>query len=590
MKRKLNKGLVLSLILVFLLVGGFWQVNSWQAAVIDSDNFQPIIVLEKVNMEQAVAGGEFTLALAVRNISNNPGFNLKLDFEVKGNEQKEGLFPFVLKTGQNITVDKLEGNQNRTVMVTFSVDSDAQNKDYELLVNLTGQDATFKDTVRASTSFTVPVTYDLTKPVLLVKAVSLNPATPDVAEGFSANFHVANLSKTTEARNVILTLDGADNFDVEDVSNRKNITRIGKGEQTVITYKLRAKDTKANNTVKLKITFDYQGDKSETFEETLNLPLPKDEGGIGATPWVIVNKYTLSAEKVLAGNTVTLRLYIENTNQRAVKNVKISLGVIKIEDSSGSGATTTGGTVFSPVNSSNSFYVDYIPGKTVIQKEIDLYVDPNASAKTYIVPVDIKYEDRQGKTLSCEEQVNIPVTQECKLQILSVQIPPQGFIGQPIPVSAEFVNVGKVVLGNFMVAMEGDFEKENNTYYVGNLDIGASDFYQGTIIPQTEGKLEGNLVFNYIDNNNKDVRVEKPFALEVQAQPALPEGMEGQMGPEGPGKPGMSINGRPGASGGFLNTIKTKWLTILLVLVILTEGICIIRMKRRKASEEFFNE
>ena len=36
----------------------------------------------------------------------------------------------------------------------------------------------------------------------------------------------------------------------------------------------------------------------------------------GETPWVIVNKYTLSAERVLAGNTVTLSLFIENTNQR----------------------------------------------------------------------------------------------------------------------------------------------------------------------------------------------------------------------------------------------------------------------------------
>ncbi len=289
----------------------------------------------------------------------------------------------------------------------------------------------------------------------------------------------------------------------------------------------------------------------------------------------------------MAGNTVTLSLFIENTNQREVNNVKISLGVIEIESSSGN--TTTGGTVFSPVNSSNSFYVESIPGKTVIRKEIDLYIDPNAAAKTYIVPIDIKYEDKDGETLSCEEQVNIPVTQECKLEILSTEVPTEGFIGQPIPVAAEFVNVGKVVLGNFMVTLEGDFHKENTTYYVGNLDIGISDYYQGTIIPETEGQIEGKLVFTYIDNNNKDVRVEEPFSIEImpQSRPCLLY-TSMIMGPDGPMKPGMPMEGNSG--GGFMNFIKTKWLNILLFLVIFVEAICIFRIKRKKANGEFFDE
>ena len=172
-----------------------------------------------------------------------------------------------------------------------------------------------------------------------------------------------------------------------------------------------------------------------------------------------------------------------------MKNVKISLGVIKIEDSA-TGTTTTGGTVFSPVNSSNSFFIDYIPGKTVLQKDIDLYVDPNAVAKTYIVPVDIEYEDRQGTNLTCEEQVNIPVTQECKLQIISTDVPPQCSVGEMIPVSAEFVNVGKVALGNFGDG-GSEFLKRKTGHICGQSRDGASDYSQGMIIPQKEGTLEG---------------------------------------------------------------------------------------------------
>jgi len=326
-------------------------------------------------------------------------------------------------------------------------------------------------------------------------------------------------------------------------------------------------------------------------EETVNLPLPQQDVAIGATPWVIINKYTLSAERVLAGSHVTLSLYIENTNQRPVKNVKISLDVTKIQDTTSgtSGTRITGDTVFSPVNSSNSFYIDSIPAKTVVTKNIDLFVDPNATAKTYVVPITIKYEDRKGTTLTSEEMVNIPVTQDCKLQTLSVQIPPMGFIGQPIPITAEFVNVGKVALGNFMVNIEGEFAKENGSYYVGNLEIGASDFFQGSVIPQAEGKLEGKLVFSYIDNNNKDVREETPFSIDIQSQPEQMPGKDGEiMGPEGIRK-GVSGPMGPPQGGSLLARIKSIALPLLLVLVILGEGIYIWRLKKKKTGE-FFDE
>ncbi len=582
MKLKRGKStFIFSSILILLFVFTIFIPGGASATAILPD-VNPILVIEKLNAEQAVAGGEFNVTLGIRNITKNPAFNAELSFKLEGSDD---LGPFKLKDPNAVKIKQIDGNASQTVLVTFIVDGTAQNKDYNLIVNLSAQNAEFKDVVRSSTNLTVPVTFDLTKPVLIIQEARVSPENPDLLEGFTVDLLLSNLSKTTDARNILITLDGKDNFEVLDISNMKNLATLGKGSTEKVSYKLRAKETRADNTVDLKLDYDYLGDQHQSTQETINLPLPRQDVAVGATPWVIINKYTLSAEKVLAGNTVTLSLYIENTNHRAVKNVKISLGVIKIEDSSGIGTGgTTGGTVFSPVNSSNSFYLDSIPGKTVITKEIDLYVDPNATAKTYIVPVTISYEDRTGKTLTSEEMVNIPVTQECKLQVLSTQIPPVGFVGQPISVVAEFVNVGKVSLGNFMVSIEGDFETENGSYFVGNLDIGVSDFFQGTIIPQNEGTLEGKLVFSYIDNNNKNIREETPFTVEIQPQPEIVmPGMDGEkFGPERP-------IGMP-KQGGFLSKIKGNLLSIILLLIIVGETVYIVRFKKKKANEEFFNE
>lgn len=543
----------------------------------------PILVLEKISMEPAVAGGEFILGLSARNLTNNQGVNFAFSFIIKG---EEDLGPFSLAPNQTTTFDRIEARETKTLYFTFLVDKEAQNKDYELMVTLNGQSGA-QTNVSSGTIIKVPVTYDQTKPVLIVRSAEVNPVQPDVGDEFSVKLTLENLSKLTDARNIVLLLDGGDNFEIKDISNKKNIVKLDKGAQSVVTYRLQAKDTRTDNTVKLSLSYDYLAESSSSLEEIVNLPLDWNGGGSGTTPWVIVNKYTLSDERVLAGNTVTLQLYIENTNLRPVKNVKISLGVIKIEETSGSGTTSTsGGTVFSPVNSSNSFFIESIPGKTIIEKEVDLYVDPNASAKTYIVPVEIMYEDRSGKVLEIEEMVNIPVTQECKLNVISMTVPTEGFVGQPIMVMSEFVNIGKVALGNFMVRMDGDFQKENSTYYVGNMDIGYSDFYQAELIPDKPGTLEGKVVYSYIDNNNKDVEVEEPFTINItEMEPMM--GADGKMGDfEGaPGRVGMG-----GSAGGFFSTLKTNWLPILLGVIMLGEGFLIWRMKRNNRNKEFLDE
>ena len=100
-------------------------------------------------------------------------------------------------------------------------------------------------------------------------------------------------------------------------------------------------------------------------------------------------------------------------------------------------------------------------------------------------------------------------------------MPPTAFIGQPTFIGAEFVNVGKVALNNFIVMLEGNFHKEQASYFVGNLQIGASDYYQGIVYPEKEGTLSGKLVFSYIDNNNREVQVEEPFQLEVLGARAM---------------------------------------------------------------------
>ncbi|HHV78830.1 MAG TPA: hypothetical protein GXX40_04365 [Firmicutes bacterium] len=562
----------------------------------DKSQYQPVLILENISADQAVTGGDFYISFVIKNITKNPAFNVALDFKVAGTSS---LAPFSLKGGEPPKLEKIDGQETRSITVGFQVAPDAQAKDYKIEVLLTCQNVFFQPGCSTSADVVVSVGTGILKPRMAVTGVAFRPEAPDPAEPFDVYVTVQNMARG-EATSVAVALDGLDNFEVQDLTNKKYINRLpGLGIATV-NWSVKAKSGRSGNNAKLKFTIDYQGNQRDEQEETINLPLPAPKGGGGVTPWLIIGKYTLSAQKILAGNVVTLSLYIENTNPKPVRNIKISLGVIAVEaqnqgQAAGSAPLSTGGTVFSPVDSSNSFFIDEIPGKTAVVKSIDLLVDPNAAARTYTVPVKIQYEDVLGKAYSSDEMVNIPVTQQCKLQVVSVEVPTTGFVGQKIPVNAEFVNVGKAVLSNFTVYLEGDFNKENGTYFVGNLSIGASDFFQAAILPKNPGKLSGKVVFVYTDLNNKEVKEERPFEIDVKPmQPGPPGSME----PGGTINKGELVKGMPGGSGsvpgarpGLVARLKDNWLPSLLTVVIVAETIALIRIRKKKhESAELIDE
>ncbi len=629
---------------------------------------QPVLVIERVAAERALAGDLFYLTLTVHNMGDFPAFNV---FAEISSPKHQGEDIFTMETAaseDNPHLAFLEGGERRGFSFPVRVSSKAENTAYTLTVNLKSQDAYFQAAApRASASTSIQVNYELTQPRLSVRKVALDPPHPAATEPFNAVFYLENHSGA-EAQNVTVELSGSvggkENFQVLETTHSKFLPAISRGSDSFVVYRLRGVPNRTADSVSLKFNYEYRGQAREathvvnlpleaaapgtaprltvdsfTLRETareneyllrlilknmgeqtaedvrltfdgggkifvlqgsniaylpsvpgkgsleleyhlginraagethlpLNVKLEyKDQTGnllgpvsetlgISAAdlgeresspqgkPRVLISKYTLSEEKILAGNVVTLELSIANTHTRPVQNIKVSLGVYQVEGGSGSG--TAGGTVFSPINSSNSFFLERIPARTTLELSVDLLVDPNAAAKTYIVPVTIEYEDEEAKGYEVREMVNIPVTQESRLQVLSVEIPPVAFVGQPLFVSAEFVNVGKVDLGNFIVMLEGEFHKEQAAYFVGNLQIGQSDYYQGIIYPDKEGTLKGELIFSYLDNNNREARVIKPFQVEVQAGPEMGGPFEREMPPY-PGGPGSPF---PGGAGG----------------------------------------
>lgn len=591
---KVNKITALLLVLIFTLGLAAPAWAEGESVSTDSNNEQityktganPLWTIDNIEiLNEPAVGEQFDIAITARNMGSGDAMMPIIQFT----EDEKALKNFSVLGGGDTydpKVDKVKAGESYVFNVTLVVDANAREiggDGYKLNAILRSYNWNVGQATRPFTTskqFYVSPKYALSTPSFVVRDVKFSPEVTDSTTKTTATFYVENVSDS-KARNVKVSLLGKElndkgdrNIKVADLSNNKLIGDIRGGDLFQVSYDLELNAGRKNN--EMTMTVDYTGSE-KAQEMVVNLPLPLTSAG-GKVPRVIINKYTVSPSKAYAGSHVTLNLYVENTNAKEVRNVQISLKVPTNESSNST--VVSSGTVFSPVDSSNTFYIDHIAGKSVAKKEITMYVDSNAAAKTYVVPISITYESLDGDAYEAEDNVNIPVGQESQIDIIAHSVAKEATVGSPADYSIEFVNAGKVAVTNLKAEIQGESPVfENQVYYIGNFDVGATDTFSGSFVPEEVGELSGNIVLSYTTTDNEDVVMEYPFTVNVS------EMITPDIDPNDPGMEPMDDGNN------FLDTLKGHIKDIIFIVIIAVLAGIIIRDKRKKkADEELLDE
>lgn len=591
---KVNKITALLLVLIFTLGLAAPAWAEGESVSTDSNNEQityktganPLWTIDNIEiLNEPAVGEQFDIAITARNMGSGDAMMPIIQFT----EDEKALKNFSVLGGGDTydpKVDKVKAGESYIFNVTLVVDANAREiggDGYKLNAILRSYNWDVGQATRPFTTskqFYVSPKYALSTPSFVVRDVKFSPEVTGSTTKTTATFYVENVSDS-KARNVKVSLLGKElndkgdrNIKVADLSNNKLIGDIRGGDLFQVSYDLELNAGRKDN--EMTMTVDYTGSE-KAQEMVVNLPLPLTSAG-GKVPRVIINKYTVSPSKAYAGSHVTLNLYVENTNAKEVRNVQISLKVPTNESSNST--VVSSGTVFSPVDSSNTFYIDHIAGKSVAKKEITMYVDSNAAAKTYVVPVSITYESLDGDAYEAEDNVNIPVGQESQIDIIAHSVAKEAMVGSPADYSIEFVNAGKVAVTNLKAEIQGESPVfENQVYYIGNFDVGATDTFSGSFVPEEVGELSGNIVLSYTTTDNEDVVMEYPFTVNVS------EMITPDIDPNDPGMEPMDDGNN------FLDTLKGHIKDIIFIVIIAVLAGIIIRDKRKKkADEELLDE
>lgn len=268
--------------------------------------------------------------------------------------------------------------------------------------------------------------------------------------------------------------------------------------------------------------------ENNQVENNTNLNTGEDstnnQGQIRNKPKLIISSYKIEPSMVEAGKDFDIILTLYNTNaENAIFNLKVSLDqsspTQQVSNNNQAGTESSyanEGSVFTPVERSNTFYRSAIYPRNYSSETIKMNVLPNTKAGNYQMSVNFEYEDYFGNQYQSSENIGIPVVATASISTSDI-IMDELFVGEDTNVSINIYNTGKDNLTNFMCKVEGkDFDVDENSSFIGNFAQGASESFSFNINPKKEGTVKGKIIMTYEDSKGETHREEKTFSKKAQ--------------------------------------------------------------------------
>lgn len=481
---------------------------------VDTSKYAPKLSIVNSSISIGKSGNSISIPLKIKNLSPYEARNITITPQLGEGAE----IPFDIDSlSLAQTLSKISGNGIETINFQFKIARNVQEKTYPIPLSFNFENA-YGNSYDYKTTIYVKVTNDDTAPRLSIKGLECSEMVIYPGGFTGVDIDILN-EGTLPAKDVRVSILGLkdDGFSVISGTNTKSISQIGGNQKSRANFKLGVSEklTKGNYGITVKIDYKDQENKACSEEQQFFIPVYSENMNVKTVPKIILEKYSCNPSIVSAGQNFTLNMSFINTSQaKDVKNIKIYLTI----NETGS----EGGNVFTPVNSSNTFFIDRIGPKERAAKTLTFSTVPDAKAKTYTIVANFEYEDAEGNEYKSTELIGIPVQQNTRLETTEISFPEEAYPGQPVPIGFDIYNMGKVTVSNLMIKLEGDFDAPNSNYFIGNFEPGGNEHYEGNITPKGVGVVNGAVVISFDDPTGQHVELRKDFSLNVVEMPVDP--------------------------------------------------------------------
>ncbi|GAW27895.1 COG1361 S-layer family protein [Carboxydocella sp. ULO1] len=487
--------------------------------------YEPKLVISRVQTFPGAveAGQNVVLTLDVTNFGLEDAKSIKVT--VNSVEGSNGLTVFSpVNRSNSVYINYLEDGKSKTESLEFAVSPKAEPKMYNISVNLEyqgidGREYRTTEVVGVTVTKNGKLSHEEGKPQLSVTSYNLSKSPVGAGENFDLTLEITNFTKFS-AQNVKVTMEnmGADENTFSTVASGNTVFVNQVDGFSAITKRIKLAISKkaASGRHNIALTIDYQDESGNQYQskEFIGVPVVNQEENRSITqPKVLIVGTRLTSPKVEAGKLFEIEFHVQNIGGDVAQNIALTLNNVQGEQ---------GLLVFAPVDSSNTLFINRLgphQTRTVKQK---MFAGGEAKSKVYNLVVNVEYQDKEGKALSHQEVIGIPVIQDQSLQIMSFDYPQKIKPGQEFKIYSDFINIGKQPIENLLITFTGNFEVDYPTYYLGKFDVGSSDIYETTARLDKPGVYSGNITFSYTNDYGQQTTIVKPVTIEVEKPPEKP--------------------------------------------------------------------
>lgn len=458
------------------------------------------IKFELVSSDKIESGSEFTANVTMENLNELDARNIKVTIDNLSSDTITSLSSEIFRFG------RIAKNEVYDLAFDLYANIDIESGIYpiELIVEYENEEGTLKTEIN---TFYLKVDTNVSNNLIIESIINSKDIVYNDGQ-FNVTVDIMNQGNSIEKDIEVSISQDPDVIPV--TQSIILINAIEPGATESVTFQMKATDSADTGNYPLEVTVEYE-DGKEILKQYSGIYVSNDDES--TTPRIIINKFSLSSDKIFTGDEFRMDFSVLNTSSvKSIKNLKVIISTTTTSTNS-SNDTVTESTSILPINQSNSVYIGNLGTQANTEITIPFKVITNAEGKIYSMDIEFEYEDSDGNQYTDSENVNIPIYEKTELTVSDVRIGTE--LDNAFTLEVDFYNTGKVDISNMMVDIEGDFATANSNYYVGDFSTGRTDVYDVQIQGSVPNDIEGTIVFTYDDTFGEPVEYRQDFTIDT---------------------------------------------------------------------------
>ena len=224
------------------------------------------------------------------------------------------------------------------------------------------------------------------------------------------------------------------------------------------------------------------------------------------TPRLIITGYTTDKDEIKSGDTFEMTISIQNVSKKSdISNIKVTLSTANNE--------------IVPASGSNTMYIEKIAKEEIYELKVTMKAGADLSSKPYVMDAKFSYEDRYGSPIEDATTLVIPVVQNQRVSVGSLDVQSQAIMeGDETDVSFTVNNQGRGEIFNVNAKIVGDGIEATDAF-VGNVASGGTGYVDITVTATDYTAATGTVqaVITFEDSVGNESQITQDIALEVLA-------------------------------------------------------------------------